>query len=319
MDQHKTLLDIVKSRTKSRSIVAELAAVLNISYDAAHRRISGKSKFSLEEGIIICQRYNLSFDQIFMPGSRVLAEKTKEIRSAAGIADYFKQSIGILSSYKNSPGAKMYYSAKDIPLFYIIGDSLLSKFKLHVWLGLLAAEVELYSFDNFVFQGPVFEYGKVLRDINKNFEVYEIWNDTTINSTLQQIYYYYSAGYLNLQHALSLLNEVETVLQHVEKRSGAANNRYYLYYNELLILNNNVLVCSADQKALFIPYNILGYFITYDEETCVNTESFFKQQLKHSMPLNNSSMRDRKLFFNRGSQKINHYRHRIEGDAGLLL
>lgn len=314
MNTHETLLNIIKNRAQNKSMLIELAEVLDISYDAAHRRISGKSKLSLDEAILICKHYNLSADQLFLPGDRVLAQKTGDIRSASDIAGYLKQSIGILSSFKHIGGAKMYYSAKDIPLFYTIDDSLLSRFKVYVWLGLLSGNVGLDSFEKFDIQGPIHEYGKILRDIYSNFEIHELWNDTTINSILQQIYYYHRAGLLGLQHALLLFNELEAILIHIEERSGANTSQYHLYYSELLILNNNVLISSAQRQALFVPYNMLGYFITYDEQTCNSTEVFFKQQLKHSMPLNTSSLRDRKLFFNRGFQRINTYIERLTGD-----
>ncbi|AYL99201.1 hypothetical protein [Mucilaginibacter celer] len=318
MDSQTILLNQVKARMQSKSLLTELAGVLNISYDAAHRRITGKTKLLLEEAIIICQHYSLSPDQLFMPGNRVLAEKTKEIRSAGDFVDYLKQSIGILNTLKNDGAAKIYYSAKDIPLFYTIDDSLLSKFKQYVWLGLLSGNVASVSFEQFDVQGPIHEYGKALRDMYSHFEAHEIWNDTTVNSGLQQIYYYYRAGLLNIENALTLLNELETVLKLIEDKSAVNNGSYHLYYNELLVLNNNVLVVSAKQKALFVPYNLLGYFITYDDATCANTELFFNQQLKHSMPLNTGSLRDRKQFFNRAFQRINIYRQRIEGDVGLF-
>ena len=318
MNNQDILLKAIRQRLgKSTSVIEEIAAVLNVSYDAAHRRVSQKSKFSIEETITLCRHYNLSMDLLFTDSSKVIVEKTAEIRSMADMEAYFRHSADNISSFLNYPGARMYYSAKDIPLFYTIGGTLLSKFKLYVWLNLLAGTQNQDTFENFTINQSLLEHSQKLKTVYENVEVNEVWNDTTINSSLQQVYYFFQSGLLSLANARLLCADIKNVLQSAEDRCCKEGSRFNLYYNELLILNNNVLLSAPEKQSLFVPYTMLGYFITNDVATCTNALDFFKHQVKNSKSLNQSGTRDRKLFFNRGHQKIDFYLQKMENEVEL--
>lgn len=317
MESHDKLLKAIRQKLSGASLIDEIAGILNISYDAAHRRVSQKSKFSMEEAIILCNHYGLSMDGLFTPTGKVIVEKTAEIRSLEDMETYLKQSAKNISGFAAMHGAKMYYSAKDLPLFYTVGSTLISKFKLYVWLNLLSGSQQQEAFEQFTVTRSLAEHGEALRNVYHALEVHEIWNDTTINSSLQQVHYYFKAGLLSLQNAMLLLNDLDTILHTAEDRCCNGTGSYHLYYNELLILNNNVLITAEKQQALFVPYTMLGYFITNDNATCGNALSFFKQQVKNSMALNSSGTRDRKIFFNRAAQKIDLYRQRMQNETEM--
>lgn len=309
--QEQLLKEIRKQLLPSSSLNDEIAVVLNISYDAAHRRVSGKSKFSIEETILLCHHYSISMDALFRSENKVMVEKTKEVKSFDDMVSYFEQSSNYLKQYIDSENATLFYSAKDIPLFYTIGGTLLSKFKLYVWLNLLIGTENQEAFEKFQLTKPFQEYTEILKTVYENSNVSEIWNDTTINSTLQQIFYFYESGLLTFQNATLLYEEMKQMLHLIEEKCSKNNPKYHLYYNELLILNNNVLVSNNKTKSLFIPYTMLGYFITEDKATCQNASDYYLNQMKNSKSLNLSGTRDRKLFFNRAIQKVDYYLQKL--------
>jgi hypothetical protein len=309
--QEQLLKEIRKQLLPSSSLNDEIAVVLNISYDAAHRRVSGKSKFSIEETILLCHHYSISMDALFRSENKVMVEKTKEVKSFDDMVSYFEQSSNYLKQYIDSENATLFYSAKDIPLFYTIGGTLLSKFKLYVWLNLLIGTENQEAFEKFQLTKPFQEYTEILKTVYENSNVSEIWNDTTINSTLQQIFYFYESGLLTLQNATLLYEEMKQLLRLIEQKCSKNNSKFHLYYNELLILNNNVLVSNTNKKSLFIPYTLLGYFITEDKSTCQNASDYYLHQIMNSKSLNLSGTRDRKLFFNKANQKIDYYLQKL--------
>jgi hypothetical protein len=318
MDNQDKLLQAIRHKLgKQESVIDAIATVLNISYDAAHRRVSQKSKFSIEETIALCRHFSISMDALFADGSKVIVDKTTEIRSMADMEAYFKHSAENISSFLKLPGTVMYYSAKDIPLFYTIGGTLLSKFKLYVWLNLLAGTQNQERFEQFTVNSSLLEHSVRLKAVYESVEVHEIWNDTTINSTLQQIYYFFQSGLLSLSNALLLCADLKAILQTAEDRCCNGGSNFHLYYNELLILNNNVLFSAPQKQSLFVPYTMLGYFITNDAPTCNNALNFFKHQVRSSKSLNTSGTRDRKLFFNKAHQKVEFYIQRMESEVDL--
>lgn len=319
MDNQDKLLTAIRRRLpKGASVIEEIAAVLAVSYDAAHRRASQKSKFSIEETVQLCRHFSISMDSLFTDTRNVIVEKTAEIRTMDDMAAYFKESAERIAYFGSIPQSQMIYSAKDIPLFHTIGGTLLSKFKLYVWNLLVGSQAQ-ESFENFSIIQNLLEHSSRLKSVYDNVEVSEIWNDTTINSALQQIYYFFQAGLLSVTNARHLCHDLHEILHQAENRCCMAGSNYNLYYNELLILNNNVLLTSPEKQSLFVPYTMLGYFITSDNETCSNAREFFRHQIKNSKSLNESGPRDRKIFFNRAHQKIELYEQRVQNETNIDL
>ncbi|UIR57406.1 hypothetical protein LZQ00_06205 [Sphingobacterium sp. SRCM116780] len=312
MYQERLIHAIQKRIGQKKSILEAISQALEISYDAAHRRISMKSKFSIEETVKLAQHFGISMDTTFQGADQVLVKKTKEIKSLTDLADYFDQSIKSFSDYKRSADTTLFYSAKDIPLFYLIESNLLSKFKLYVWSNLLNFEKEETKFESFQVQAPLSLKTQKMRDFYQDISRHEIWNDTTINSTLQQILYFFQSGLLAAETARLLCDNLLELISSVEEKCTAKNEQYKLYYHELLILNNNVLISDTEQMSLFVPYTMLGYFITKDLHTCQNVSDFFQHQLKNSKLLNKAGTRDKKMFFNKMYQKIAFFKNQIE-------
>lgn len=309
----KTIRGIIPS---DASLIDAIASVLDISYDASHRRVSLKSKFSIEETVCLCNFYKISMDSMFGNKNNVVFSQTKEVKSIDDLILYFKDSVSYLQEFKNTD-ATLYYSAKDIPLFYTIGGSLLSKFKLYVWLNLLLGKESITPFEKFHLSQNLFQYTLELQSIYQDVSIHEIWNDTTINSSIQQIFYFFEAGLVTQENAILLYEDIKNILQEIEDKCSKNSEKYHLYYNELLILNNNVLINNQQISKLFVPYTMLGYFITSDLYTTKNAAVYFADQLKNSKSLNLSGTKDRKMFFNKAHQKIEYYIQRINNHFSI--
>lgn len=298
----------VIEKKNSSSLTDEIATVLNISYDAAHRRITQKSKLSIEETILLCNHYNLSMDQLFKNENKHILEKTKTIKTTSDFKDYLDKSNQLLKKFNFN--ATAYYSAKDIPLHYTIGGTLLSKFKLYVWLTILNAEQDV-KFENFIIEEALLNETLKLTTLFQNVKRIEIWNDTTINSSLQQVYYFYQAGLITIENAQLILKDIQNVITTIEKNTQTNSENFELFYNELLLLNNTVLFTDEKNKIFFIPHNMLSYYSTTDNRLCKEEENFLLNQIKSSKSISKSGTKDQKIFFNRMYQKIDFYQQKI--------
>ncbi len=315
--QELLLKEIRKQLAPSTSLNDEIAVVLSISYDAAHRRVSSKSKFSIDESIVLCNHFNISMDSLFTKNDKIIIEKTIEISSLKDMLNYFKNSAERIEQLATTEKAILYYSAKDIPLFYFMDGTIMSKFKAYVWLTLLNPKQETIAFENFVIDESFMEHTQKLKKIHEKVTVKEVWNDTTINSSLQQILYFYEAGLLNFKSATALYLDLKRILSLIKEKSN--KNNYFIYYNELILLNNNMLIESNKKLTMFIPYTLLGYFITDNLESCQNVHHFFNQQIINSKPLNQSGIKDRNLFFNKAIRKIDYYLELLNNQVDVLL
>ena len=311
MKYQEILLSTIRNLLpKNISLNDEIAKVLDISYDAAHRRISLKSKFSIEETVLLCHYYKISLDALFCNGNHLIIEKTKKIETLLDFKDYFEKTNKIVSTL-NPKETTIYYAAKDIPMNYAVSGTLFSKFKFFIWYTLLKKE-ESARFEDFVFEETVIDNNNYLKKFFENSKRIEIWNDTTINSSLQQINYFFEAGLLNFTNAILLIEDLNTIIKEIEKKCESNAENFQLYFNELLILNNTALFSSKNKSAFFLPYNALGYFVTSDKETCQEQQEYLFNQLKNSKSLNQSGKKDRKIFFNKMYQKIEFHKIKIE-------
>ncbi len=317
--QELLLKEIRKHLSSSASLNDEISAILNSSYDAAHRRVSGKSKFSIDETLLLANHFNISLDKLFLKNDKVIVEKTIEITSLKDMLSYFKKSAERIEQLATNENATLYYSAKDIPLFYFMEGTIMSKFKAYVWLTLLNSNQSNVSFENFVIDESFMEHTHKLKKIYEKVTVKEVWNDTTINSSLQQILYFYESGLLNFKTATALYLDLKRILNLIKGKSNKSNSNYSIYYNELILLNNNMLIETEEKLTMFIPYTLLGYFITDNKESCKNVHQFFNQQILNSKALNQSGIKEQNLFFNRANRKIDYYIERLNNQVDLLF
>ncbi len=321
----KEFIQYLKEKASNNTSFAdEIATVLDIGYDAAYRRINLKTNLTLEESVKLAKHFNISLNKLYEVGSQftILAERSPRIINQEHLESYFTESIKNLIPLTKLKNASIIYSAKDIPLFYTLKDSFLTRYKIYVWLKFTNKEMtkNKISFDDFIKTIPssllekAFELGTTYNYIN----IIEFWNDNTINGTIQQIIYFYESQLLSKELALKICDDLEDIVHHVEKQTiqqsiiNSKNNASYnLYKSDLLTMSNIILVKTTHKKAFFVPYTVLEYLKVEHQDTCDIMEDFFERQMTNSKLLVHSGEKDRTLFFNRMHQKINKLRDRI--------
>lgn len=182
----EVLLKQIRKKIGDKSLNDEIANILNISYDAAHRRTSMKAKFSFEEAVELAKYYQISIDQFLTSEHHILVQRTSVVNETEDLQSFFQNNLEIFENLPLSDEMTIYYSAKDIPFFYTLSDNLLSRFKIYVWMNLLNSKQVFVPF--LQFSPPPFEPNT--KELKRKYEeqnVVELWNDVTITSVLQQI------------------------------------------------------------------------------------------------------------------------------------
>ncbi len=306
-ENHKTmyqelLLKEIRRKIGTQSLNDEIANILNISYDAAHRRTSLKAKFSFEEALELAKYYQISLNQFITSDRQLVVQKTTVVDKTEDLQSFFQNNLSIFENLPLSDEMTVYYSAKDIPFFYTLSDTLLSRFKIYVWMNLLNAKQVFIPF--LQFSPPYFESNT--QELRKKYEdqnVVELWNDRTISSILQQILFYFETGLLQKNEAGIILKELEELIKYVEQKTES-NLKFHLYENELMHLSNDIFFHHPQQSLFAIPINMFGYILINDAKTCSETRNYFEHQIKNSKSLNTSGNRDRKIFFNKMYNQI---------------
>ncbi|MBT8258544.1 MAG: hypothetical protein HKO81_03285 [Flavobacteriaceae bacterium] len=312
------------------SFVEEIASVLDIGYDAAYRRVNLKTNLSLEETVTLARYYKVSLNKLFEIGSQntIVAEVSPLINTTQELEEWFKSSLANLNPLKRIKGAKFIYSAKDIPVFHSLKDSKLTRFKIYVWLkdGDPSMVKNKVSFEDFLFEMPssLMERAIALGKAYDEIDIIEIWNDSTIVGSLQQVLFYFESGSLSRKNAIDICKEMDelidlleqqTLMQSLSGKNGGAS--FNLYKSEFHTLNNALMVVTPKGKTFFNAFTVLSYLKIDHQPTCDVIYEFLKKQLASSKQLVNAGERDINIFFKKIHDKINIVRKKIKLERNL--
>lgn len=304
------------------SLVDELSAILNISTDSAYRRIRGEKAISIEELYKLCVHYKLSLDSLLnlqtdaflFTGSFVQTESFK-------FEDYLSNAVQHVKYMNSFKERKMFYLCKDIPLFHHFHFKEIAAFKYYFWMKniLHLPEFAHKKFTVDMYPDEFFELGKQSLHYYNHIDSVELWNIETVNSTLRQIEYYHDSNiFASDEELFSVYTSLEKMISHLEQQATEGFkfdvndperkplSSFQMYFNEIVILENSILVQLNGAKAVFIVHNVLNFLQTRDVRFCDNTYTYIQNLIKKSTLISTVSERERARFFK-------YLRHRIAG------
>ncbi len=323
----------LKAKSKdTTSFVDEIASVLDVGYDAAYRRINLKTSLSLEETVKLARHYKVSLNKLFEVGDTdsILTEISQKPHNEQALEFWFKQTLNNAIPLTKMKNAEMIWSGKDISLFRSLNDSHLTRYKMYVWLKDLNIDMakSKISFDDWMKTIPdsLIQSAIELGDIYKHINITELWNDNTINGTLQQVLYYFEAGLVSKNIALKICDDLHEIVNNIEKETiqqsinDLENEKFFhLYKHDLHTLTNTVMLITPFQKAFFTPFTVLSYFKIEHKETCDMMHEFLQKQMSNSKLMATSGERDRTIFFKTIHQKISIAKERINMDEKMTF
>lgn len=315
--EEKLFKFIRKKVPNSVSFVDEIAQVLGVNYDAAYRRITGKTALDLTAVLKLMEAYNFSMDEIFTDKKDFIrVTKAEGVNSVDKLGDYFHIAISELKTISKFQKSEIYYSAKDLPVYYSEGS--FRKFKVYAFLNVLADQFNFkkVSFQDFDKNEVLVSKLKALEDIYESVATTEIWCKDTLTSSINQIVYFFKIGLLNQETALEVTADFYKTIQRIEQqcitgKRGDNDKQFKFYNNELLNLNNTIFMQGEKEQKFFVPYTTLSYIKIADAETCDEMIRYFKKQLQFSKQLSGDSGIERTIFFTTLYQRIDKLRELI--------
>jgi len=308
------------------SFVNELAIILGISNDSAYRRIRGEKLISIEELLKIGTSYNISFDSLLQNSIDNVSFNYRSINGNISFEGYFNSILENLKQVASFDKKELVYVAKDLPLVQYFEYPRITAFKLFFWYKTIL-EDESFTADQYdpsLIPNSIFETGRQIRGAYMKIPSVEIWNKESINSTLNQIEFYYDCGYFkDIELLKSIFDELKQLVLHVKKDAELGyktsliyptiddKENYKLYYNEVTIGDNTIFFDMGDRKAVNITHNVLNILTTSNPEFCNETHQTLKNIIKKSSLISVASQKERNKFFQVIIQKIENLEKRL--------
>jgi len=303
------LEDIIPSYS---SLAGELSDLLDISNDSAYRRIRGETKLSIEEVAVLCKHFNLSFDaflnQDLSSINFLYRPFNKNLEAFQQHLDDLKKNLLLIKSSKNP---KITYACEDIPLFHNLSLPGISAFKIFYWLKSIINIPEFADkkFDFSLLDHQLIQSGQELFNLYSEIPSTEIWTDTTVESTVKQIRYYWSSGiFLNDEDALTICRSLKDSILGIQKMAELKSkqpglpefeNNYEFFFSDLEITNNSVLVRINGISQVFLGHLTFQTMATANRRYCDETGQWLNNLISKSTLLSGVGEKIRNQFFKR--------------------
>ena len=311
------------------SLVDEIADTLEISNDSAYRRIRGETHISLDEIKRLCDRFNISLDELLHLQSDAYVFRA----SLAGSRDYdykrwLQTVLSVMEQTRSAKPCYISYVAKEFPFYYYFLVPEIASFKSFFFMKSILY-YETWKSAKFSIGDDYSEYHALWREI---FDAYatipgtEIWTVENITSTIRQIEFYHSTGSFRSQDDIALLfDKIGEMLDHVQTQAEHGiklrrNQRpadtgtvpYHLYVNELIMGDNMQVMQTGERYTTFLNHTTLNYLTTTNERFNQYTRRNVENIVQKSIPISTVNEKDRIRFFN-------HLREKLEAERKKIL
>lgn len=301
------------------SLVEEVSTLLNISNDSAYRRIRGDKLLTIDELYILSNTHRVSMDTLWQVNNDSVVFKNEKIdKTNFDFNDYIGSVLTDIRKTAKYENTNIICTAKDIPFFYYFFFPELAAFKTFFWhkTVLHIPDFQDENFSQEIVENTNLKIGKEILDIYLKLPSIEIWGEEIINGTIRQICFYKEAGFFDSDEMPNLLlAQLKQVLKHIEKQASSGEkffidkasclrNNYQLFFNEVVVSDNTILVNMGQNKIVYLMHNELNYMKT--RNTNFGNQVFDTAQIfmKKSMLLSSASEKERKKYFNKLYDKI---------------
>ena len=302
------------------SAADEIARILDISTDSTYRRIRGEKNISVDELHKLCNHYRISLDQLMsiQTGGYIFQGQLTE-RNLFKFEAYLTGMMHTMAYYNSCKEKEVYYMCKDFPIFYYFQYREIAAFKYFFWMKTLLQVPDFkdrkFSFDEY--PDELFAIGQKILALYHQLPSYEVWNAESINNMLRQVEYYRDMGMFDSdKDAFILYDAFENLISHMEKQAAAGHKfdcndpakkqmaSFQMYFNEVLIGDNHIMVILDGVKMSLISHNIFNYMMTRDNVFNENMYNHVQNLMKKSTMISTESEKDRAKFFRLLKDKI---------------
>jgi hypothetical protein len=302
------------------NVIYDIAGLLNISNDAAYRRMRGETLLDFNETITLCKHYNVNIDEYISGNPYEI--KFQYMPMQNDFMAYYRIYINALRNYlKNividsSPNKKILFSATDIPIFHLCKFPLLKAFKIYTWYKLFEKTNESKFSSDDIISSDLINIFTEISDLYAQIDSVEIWTNNTLNSYLNLIKYFHEIDCFNsIDDIIQICEQLSALVNHLKgygeqgyKQYGAS---FKLFFSEAELDNNLIYGETDNYKICFIKLYSINAINTSDKTFCDGIKQWFDSIINKSVLISGSSQKQFVLFLKELTGKIEELRNSL--------
>ena len=319
MYRQKALFEMIKSQLSyNLRLVDSICDILDISIDAAYRRIRCQKELTLVESAKLCNAFDISMDNILNFKSEYASFRYTplEMSNFDTYCNYMEKLASLYDGLINAKEKSIITTVQDILIFHFLPFTELTLFKLYVWNQSTSTQ-SLNSYEQFV---ESIDRNRLESIYKKIIQAYyqipstELWTTETINDIITSIEYHYDLDCFEKKETINLichqlLKLIENVCKLAEEGMKEFNGKktvFNMYLCPVNMENNYLITNNNGVKTTSIKLYTINGIITSNTLFCDETEKWINNLISKSINFTGASERERFKFFQLLRNKVNY-------------
>lgn len=312
---------------KTSDAVLEISKLLDLHPDRIYKRLRGDALLTPEEIEKIVLKYKISVDTYFFKDTDMVSFQFNPfIKTIKNFDDYINELNNAVTPLSELKGITLHSSSSDLPLFYFLSSPALFSFKMFEWARSVwnFEHIQKEKFSLHLISPSTHEKAREIWELYREQNTVEMWSLNILDSTLNQIEFYYftkllrgKKDALKLCEALfDLVSNLELMVTEGKKitKGNLSKERFKLYHNEINYTNNTILIESDTIDIVYCNFVIPDYLRTTDERIVKYTQNWFNDIISKSTEISSQGKKGRQYFFENLFDKIARLKQRIENN-----
>lgn len=270
-------------------VVPWLCEELKLNYAAARRLVRGETELKADQLLAIAGACPEAVEKTttLLKGTQMRILYRRAFSDIPGFLNYLSAIEGLLNEALKHPNGKLYYCARDLPLFIFLKDKRLLTFKVRLWCRTLKSDGLM------ALPAPVYAKAEELIHLYREIESEELWDTHAIAVQGRQLKMFYEAGVLSLQELRDLIEALRITLLWVEvnarDESKGGAGKYRLWNADYLSLNNTAAFKYGDNTHTVYTTAHAKYYSSSNAEAYNDFRLDWKQHLQYARPITHST------------------------------
>ena len=310
----KQLFRQIKTKITDQALLTdEIAKLLEISTDSVYRRMRGEKPITLDELRKLCIHYHISLDQIMdIQTENIIFQGQLLDKKIFRFEDYMRGIMNNMAYMNSFKKKEFFYMCKDLPFFYHYHFREIAAFKWFFWLK------TYFHFPEFAkkklrfsdYPDELFAIDQKVLSLYNQIPSTEIWNIENMSILFRQIEFYRDGQVFESDKDVYILYEaIEKLWDHLEEQAALGYkfnyndpekkpiSEYKMYFNEVLLGDNSMLIILDDMKISYILHSGINYMFTRDVTFNENLYNHIQNQMQRSTLISEVSEKERSRFF----------------------
>lgn len=321
------LVFLIKQKlTANESIGSVISELLDISTDAAYRRVRCEKPIGMDELALLCKHFNISLDQIFeIPQKTVVFDFYDFDKSNFSLDVYLLNIRDSLLNLKNQNEAKLILTINNTHFFQLFNFPELVKFKLFFWMkmNLQLDEFQKVKYTDFRFSQDQLNTCNEILNLYNSIPSVEIYDVELFGGLAREVYYYSISKELeDLESAKLLFESINELIDHlcaqaknakkfkVNTPVPASDRGIDVYVNEILNSVASFYYETEKNQGLFVAHNFMNSLHTNNQYYVNQTKDVLDSIIEVSTKISHSNHKLRNNFFGKLIENVNWYKQK---------